>query len=47
MKNIKLDIRECNLDKDIISTIPTIKTEGINTHLFDDEGKFIHTIPTT
>jgi hypothetical protein len=47
MHNIKLDIRECNLDKDILATIPTIQTKGLNIHRFDDEGKLIHTIPTT
>jgi hypothetical protein len=39
MQYIKLDIKECNLDMDILATTPTIKTERMNTHLSDGEGK--------
>jgi hypothetical protein len=43
LQQITLDTKECNSDKDILATTPTIKTKGTNTYLFNDEGKYMHT----
>jgi hypothetical protein len=43
---INLDIKECNPDKDIIATTPTIQIDGTNAHLYDETGKYIYTIFT-
>jgi hypothetical protein len=46
LKYITLDIKECNPDKDILATTCIIKTERMNTYIFNGEGKYIHTIST-
>ena len=43
LQQITLDTKECNSDKDILATTPTIKTKRTNIYLFDNEGKYIHT----
>jgi hypothetical protein len=43
---IKLDINECNANKDIIANAPTIYTNGNTIEIFDSQGKHIRTITT-
>ena len=43
----QITITECNPENDIITTKNTIQTQNEVTHLFEDTGRYLTTIPTT
>ena len=45
--NLTLNTKECNPDKDIITTKPTIQIQGAETNIYDQTGAYILTMPLT
>jgi hypothetical protein len=45
--NLTLITKECNPDKDIITTKPTIQIQGTETNIYDPTGAYVLTMPLT
>ena len=46
LPHTQISIIECNPEKDIATTTHTIQTQGTLTHIYDDTGRYLVTIPT-